>query len=393
MVIEISNATYRKGWGQRLDSVSIPGLLAKLNALIEWDHCLFPPKVKEGTENEWEEDRKFLGDEPELRVGLAFKYGNQLLALEDENTLVLVMSETGIGGLQRVWKEKIVPEIDIVFNSETPEDLQLEKVDSSEVPEEWETKQIPYETMKLLRDKMIPGREDLFEPKNMCVKTTMRSNTILFPIHLYLTDWGFKYDPNELEEDELEFVEKELVSGLYEKYPRKKISTEDPYEKRNKAVREAREAANKIMDELKGAMESAEEIDEEDDTDQGNSGQPPIPALSPTKYSDIFTDVDDEEDKIEEYKGKLYYKVSRGDLMGTGDIATILELSDIPNGLEDSDYEKFGVKFESDFPEYRVAELMESVFEVCDDNTFNYADETKLEEKLKNHPDYEEGQW
>ena len=387
MVIEISNATYRKGWGQRLDSVSIPGLLAKLNALIEWDHCLFPPKAKEGAENEWEEDRKFLGDEPELRVGLAFKYGNQLLAFEDENTLVLVMSETGIGGLQRVWKEKIIPEIDIVFNSDTPEDLQLEKVDASEVPEEWETHKIPYETMKLLRDKMMPGREDLFEPKHMCVKTTMKSSTIFFPIHLYLIDWGFRYDPNELEEDELEFVEKELVAGLYEKYARIKTSTEDPYEKRNQAVREAKKNAAAIVQALTGGGESEENEDEDD------SGQQPIPSISPTKYSDNFTDVDDEEDKIEEYKGKLYYKVSREDLMGTGDISTILELSDIPNGLEDSDYEKFGVKFESDFPEYRVAEAAESVFEVCDDNTFNYADETKLEEKLKNHPDYEEGQW
>lgn len=382
MVIEISNATYRKGWGQRLDSVSIPGLLAKLNALIEWDHCLFPPKVKEGTENEWEEDRKFLGDEPELRVGLAFKYGNQLLAFEDENTLVLVMSETGIGGLQRVWKEKIVPEINIVFNSDTPEDLQLEKVDASEVPEEWETHKIPYEVMKLLRDKMMPGREDLFEKKHMCVKTTMKSSTIVFPIHLYLVDWGFRYDPNELDEDELEFVEKELVSGLYEKYPRIKTSTGDPYEKRNQAVREAKKNATAIVQALTGGKNA----------DPGQ--QQPIPsAAAPTKYSDIFKDVDDEDDKIEEYKGKLYYKVYRDDLMGTGDKSTVLELSDTPNSLEDYDYEKFGVKFESDFPEYRISELMESVFEVCDDNTSNDADETKLEEKLKNHPDYEEGQW
>jgi len=387
MVIEISNATYRKGWGQRLDSVSIPGLLAKLNALIEWDHCLFPPKVKEGTENEWEEDRKFLGDEPELRVGLAFKYGNQLLAFEDENTLVLVMSETGIGGLQRVWKEKIVPEINIVFNSDTPEDLQLEKVDASEVPDEWETHKIPYEVMKLLRDKMMPGREDLFEKKHMCVKTTMKSSTIVFPIHLYLVDWGFRYDPNELDEDELEFVEKELVAGLYEKYPRIKMSTEDPYEKRNQAVREAKKNATAIVQALTGGKNA-------DPGQQDPGQQQPIPTpAAPTKYSDIFKDVDDEDDKIEEYKGKLYYKVYRDDLMGTGDKSTVLELSDVPNSLEDYDYEKFGVKFESDFPEYRISELMESVFEVCDDNTSNDADETKLDEKLKNHPDYEEGQW
>ena len=261
MVIEISNATYRKGYGQRLDSVSIPGLLAKLNALIEWDHCQFPPKQKEGTEDEWEEDRNFLGAEPELRVGLAFKYGNQLLALEDENTLVMVMSETGIGGLQRVWKEKIIPEIDIVFNSSDPEDLNLEKAELSDIPEEWVEKKIPYEVMKLLRDKMMPGRDELFKTP-ICTKVTMKSGTIFFPIHLYLTDWGFRYDPAELEEDELDFVEKELVAGLYNKFPRIKTSTEDPYEKRNKAVREAKKNANAIIDNLKQMMESPEKGDE-----------------------------------------------------------------------------------------------------------------------------------
>lgn len=386
MVIEISNAKYTKGYGQRLDSVSMPGLMAKLNALIEWDHCQFPPKVKEGTDDEWEENRDFLGSEPELRVGLAFKYGNQLLALEDENTLVLVMSETGIGGLQRVWKEKIIPELNIVFNSNSPEDLEVEKAEVNDIPESWEIKKIPYEVMKLLRDRMLPGREAEFG-KPVCVKITMKSSIIFFPVHMYLQDWGFRYDPNELEEDEIELIQEELVSGLYEKYSRLKLSSEDPYEKRNQAVREAKQNAAKIMEGIKEAMENP---GEEEDNEEDNS-QPGF-TPSPTKYSDYFKDVDDEDDKIEEYKDKLYYKVYKAN-DGSGRMATLIDLSDVPDYMEDHDYEKFGVKFESDFPEYRIDEEMEAVFEVFDDNTFNEADKDVLIKKLKNHPDYEEGNW
>lgn len=391
MIIEISNATYRKGYGQRLDSVSMPGLMAKLDAIMEWDHCLFPPKTKEGTKDEWEENREFLGTEPELKVGTTFKFGNQLLAIEDENTLVMVLSETGIGGLQRVWKEKIIPEINIVFNNTSPEELEVEKAEADEIPESWEIKKLPYEVMKLLRDRMIPGREDFFGHP-LCAKITLMSSVIPIPIYLYLQDWGFRYDPNEVEEDELNLIEEELVSGLYNKYSRIKLSNEDPYEKRNQAVKQAKENANAIMEGIKKTLENGGE-EEEEDSSADTSG---IPFPQPTRYSDIFSgsdDEDDEDETIEEYTGPLYYKVYSGNISGSGKKETVLDLSDLSNVLEDSDYEKFGVKFERDFPEYRVCELAEGVFEVCDVNTWNYADPTILENKLKNHSDYQPGLW
>ena len=63
------------------------------------------------------------------------------------------------------------------------------------------------------------------------------------------------------------------------------------------------------------------------------------------------------------------------------------------DGLRDSDFEKFGIKFEKDFPDYWVAELQESVFEVCYKGTTDYVDIDELQEALDANPDYEMGDW
>ena len=112
----------------------------------------------------------------------------------------------------------------------------------------------------------------------------------------------------------------------------------------------------------------------------------------PTRFTDDFTGTDSEyeEEGIDPkpYEGKLYYSAWIDE-----NSETILELSDISDGLEDSNYERFALKFEKDFPEYRVSELMESVFEVCYVDTFDFVDLDELIEKLEAHPDYTMGDW
>lgn len=384
MVIEIANATYRKGYGQKLDEITIPSLRAKLNSIIEWDQSVFPPKQKEGSsEDEWVENREFLGQIPELKIGTTFKFGNQLIAIESEDTIVLVLSETGIKGLQRVWQEKIKPELDIVYDSDAPEKAEFEKAQVEDIPENWKEVQIPYGTMRLLKDRIIGGREDMFQEKGTCVKVDFQSSVICYPATLYLLDWSFKYDPADYDEDMMKQISEELVKAVYTRFPRVPKPYENPYEKRNQAVREAKKISEGIINEIEAAKEEALAVSAED-------AKAIVGSTQPGRYTEIFEDPDDEGNKIEAYSGKLYYKV---EVNINGDGETTVSLSDDPDFLEDHDYEKFGLKFEKDFQEYRVEELMESVFEVCDLNTFNYSDPNVLENKLKNHPDYEEGRW
>ena len=124
-----------------------------------------------------------------------------------------------------------------------------------------------------------------------------------------------------------------------------------------------------LLDKLMGAGEI-------DDTEIKGSGDE-----ENTRYSEINDDVDP-------YEGKMYYIVFKND-----DGETIVELSDMEDGLNDSDYEKFGVRFEKDFPEYSVEEMMESVFDVFNVGTMDYADFEELKKKLEDNPDYQEGEW
>lgn len=93
-------------------------------------------------------------------------------------------------------------------------------------------------------------------------------------------------------------------------------------------------------------------------------------------------------DGTEPYEGKMYYATYLDD-----DSNVVLELSDIPDGLEDSDYAKFGVRFEKDFPEYRVEERMESIFEVYIKGTNDPVDFDELNDKLDENPEYVLGDW
>ena len=124
-----------------------------------------------------------------------------------------------------------------------------------------------------------------------------------------------------------------------------------------------------LLDKLMGAGEI-------DDTEIKGSGDE-----ENMRYSEINDDVDP-------YEGKMYYIVFKND-----DGETIVELSDMEDGLNDSDYEKFGVRFEKDFPEYSVEEMMESVFDVFNVGTMDYADFEELKKKLEDNPDYQEGEW
>lgn len=96
-----------------------------------------------------------------------------------------------------------------------------------------------------------------------------------------------------------------------------------------------------------------------------------------------------EDNEIPDYEDTLYYTLENDDYY---DLGLVLSLSDIPDGLEDSGYEKFAKKFEKDFPEYWLREEMESVFSVVrrdgEDVDFGL-----LDKELKKHSDYKHGEW
>lgn len=219
MVIEISNWSWEAGSRKEIDRIDIPSILFKLNSIIEWDFCRFPPLGKDKSPDDPDkEDTEFLGTPPELTVGKVFKLGNQLLGVDSEDSLVMILSETGGLGLRRTWEENISPEIDLEFNIEKPNNLTFEVSNSSEIPDTWESHRIPYAQAKIWRDRFLPGRE--YPEKGLCLKAELTSDSFIFPIHLYIQDWTIWYDPIEMEEDELKMCTNEVIKWFYDTFPR-----------------------------------------------------------------------------------------------------------------------------------------------------------------------------
>lgn len=242
MVIEISNYKYMTGSNIGYDKVERPGILAKLNAVIEWDFCRFPPLGKDKSPDDPDkEDKEFLGADPELKVGSVFKLGNQLLAIDSPDSIVLVMSETGVGGLRRVLDEIVDPELNLMFNCNAPNSVKMEKAEIDDVPiDSWEFHNIPYTQAKIWRDRFIEGRPE-YPERGLVLKLEMDSDSFIFPIHLYLLDWGFWWNPMEMDatedDEELKLCTNELMKWFYDNFPRKERPMEFKRADAEKAAR------------------------------------------------------------------------------------------------------------------------------------------------------------
>ena len=108
MRITVLPNRYRVGSNKGIFALDEPGILNKLNSIVCWDSSLFPIKPKENESDPNIEDREFLGIDPELAPGNMFIVkGGQVLAVENKDRLILVMSETGPLALQNLYEKEI----------------------------------------------------------------------------------------------------------------------------------------------------------------------------------------------------------------------------------------------------------------------------------------------
>ena len=267
MKIEVLPQKYKIGCQRGMNYLEKPGLLSKLNMIIEWPKCSFPHVPDHDEEREtgevddegnpitqtihvFKEDRTFLGDDPELKPGNCFKLGGQLIAVDSDDRLVLMVSETGTYALQRLWEEKILPEIEMIFNDYDTDDVEMEDVAPEDVPGDLESAKvewkywdiwrkqftriekqkvqapaadldgIPEELKKILQQaqkngtKIIgagAGEIDLgaddekeievevsdYRPK----KCILHSDDLVVPMTIYMMEHNFMYSPEDMDEE------------------------------------------------------------------------------------------------------------------------------------------------------------------------------------------------
>jgi len=226
MIIQVLDQKYKCGCEKGMAKLEKPSLLSKLNLIIEWDLCSFPKKkigkhteqVDELDENDqptgnkiektvddFGEDREYLGKSPELKPGDCFLYNGQVIAIDNPNTMILVVSETGFRALERIWEETIVPEIEFLFNqSEVSDDdeIKYEVEEKNSLPGNFEHRNLRYAYWKIWKERF--WTKIIQDQKDKVIRCEVSSEDYIYPITVYLDEWKMYYSPDELEPEMVE---------------------------------------------------------------------------------------------------------------------------------------------------------------------------------------------
>lgn len=239
MVIEILSQKYKCDCGRGLAKYEETDLLDKLNYLIEWDFVQYPivkdkhievdiPEIDENGKETGnmlkekvgldivKEDKDFLKGEQELKPGNCFLLDGQIIAIDSPDRIVLVLSKTGRGSLDRIVEERIDPEYKMVYGNEDAK-IEWEALTSDSYKTEYDgICSIPFPEYRIWRDRFVKGREDdLYKiPKDkekgtytIAVKATIKSESLMVPIDLVFQEWDVAYKTSEFDEDDLPMIQ------------------------------------------------------------------------------------------------------------------------------------------------------------------------------------------
>lgn len=258
MIIKVLNQNYRCGCRKGLSELKIPGLIAKLNAIIDWDSTKFPETIvpdkskeeikkyreevdslkkelKEAYNNKEDEktkeiiekidslnktyikeNREFLGKDPELKPGNVFEIKpGQIVAVEDPDTLILIVSETGAGALDRLWKEEISPEIEMFFNGGVDTlGITWKLIEKENISPDYDKEYRPaYKIYKAWKDSFLERNN--IPLKDFNIEFEMDSENFILPVNFILKDWSILYKSIQLDEDMVEDAVKEFFGWYY----------------------------------------------------------------------------------------------------------------------------------------------------------------------------------
>lgn len=214
MIIGILRDKYRCGCEKGQNEFVMPGILSKINSIIEWDKCEWPKKKDDDGNTIDETD--FLGAEPELKPGNTFVLNGQVIAIDSPDRLILILSETGVLSLDRIYEEVFKLEFDLFFNYGDTDSVIVEEIKRDKIPEDTVIYRAPYPLMKIFKEKYLYGRHEGAE----VLKTTMESGNYIFPVTIYIDGWKMFYNPEELDEEVIPVAAKEVIAWFYNNFSR-----------------------------------------------------------------------------------------------------------------------------------------------------------------------------
>lgn len=227
MIVEILSQKYKCNCGRGLAQYEEPGILDKLNFLIEWDQARYPlvaekqvlvdipdpanpgDLLEEGVQATiYKEDKNFLGGVEELKPGNCFLLDGQIIAIDSPDRIVLVLSKTGRNSLDRIVEEVIKPEYSLVFGNEEV-DVKWEAISKEERDKEFKgICPIPYPEYVIWKNRFVAGREkNLLVDDHLNVKVEVKTKIIPIPVTLVLTEWEVAYSTEDFDEEDTSIIQ------------------------------------------------------------------------------------------------------------------------------------------------------------------------------------------
>ena len=182
-----------------------PGISVKLNQAIDWNFS----KVPDGEKKELEEGDTFM-----------FDGRPQVISLVDDDTIKLITSDTGPLALDRIVREVINPELKMAFADISDLEAEMEFLSEDEIgiietDSNLGYEVIPYEQYKIIKTKLLPGRENILNPQRYMIKVSISGGNIPFKSDFYLNKSGIFYDADFFEEEQIPFVTHDILCWLY----------------------------------------------------------------------------------------------------------------------------------------------------------------------------------
>lgn len=198
MKVVILAQKYKCGCGKGIHHAKYPGLVETLNTIMEWDLCEWPEKEK-GVQ-----DKEFLGNPPQLEPGNCILWDGNVIALDDMDTAILIVTETGPFAITR-FIDAVKNEV--VFSDEVKKITISES--EKEKPEEPGCFRLGYDMWKVFKDKYK-------QEKEVCL-SVMDEETLIFPITVWVDKQSIWFDQGEVEKETIEDLSISIYNYLINK--------------------------------------------------------------------------------------------------------------------------------------------------------------------------------
>lgn len=188
MIITILPQKYDCDCNKGITIESTPNLVKKLNKIIQWDKVTWPEK------EEGKPDKEFLGIQPNLKPGDMLLWDGNILAIKDENSVVLIVTETGPYSVKR-FVELVNNENSIETLNNNSTELVVEELDwDNNPPQNYIELRVGYSKYRIFKEGC--NNPEILKKNKLKIKNT--SLPIILPTTLYVDGQGIKYNPEEI---------------------------------------------------------------------------------------------------------------------------------------------------------------------------------------------------